>query len=99
MTDHVVWPAGSLKLLNKAYLHYLLRPGQPAPAEVLAVMQQQRSGNSSAGNAAGGAQHESAGGALFSFAKGMAHAPRHTVNAQVSSGCVGSLQRIQNVEV
>jgi hypothetical protein len=50
-------------------------------------MQQQRSRNSSTGNAVGGAQQESdaaAGGALFSFGKGMAHAPRHVVNAQVS---------------
>lgn len=54
-------------------------------------MQQQRSRNSSTSNAAGGAQQEpgaaAGGGALFSFAKGMAHAPRHVVNAQVRGVC------------
>jgi hypothetical protein len=80
-------PAASVKLLDKSYLHYVLAPKQPAPAEVLAVMQQQPSQRSKSPNSCSSTEQQAATSppsALFSFAKGMAHVPQHVINAQVS---------------
>jgi hypothetical protein len=73
--------AGAVRHLNKQYLHYVLAPDQPAPADLLAAMLQQASRHSR-----GHRQEQAAGdgSALFSFCKRMAFVPRHVVNAQVS---------------
>jgi hypothetical protein len=93
-TEHGVsfTTAGAIRLLKKQYLHYVLAPEQPAPADLLAAMVQQASRHRR-----GHMQEQAAGdgSALFSFSKGMAFVPRHVVNAQVGpSGLGGTLQDI-----
>ena len=77
--------AAALRLLGKRYLHYVLPAGQPAPAEVLAVMQQQPSHHSRSSNLTAHLQQDADVGsvALFSFSKGVAHPDRRVLNAQV----------------
>lgn len=64
----------------------MLGPTQPAPAEMLAVMQQQPSRRGRVLGSQPKSQQQAAAAdavALFSFSKGMAYAPQYIVHAQV----------------
>jgi len=79
--------AAAVRLLGASYMHYILAPGQPAPGELLAFMQQQGSRHSRSGSLIRNKQGQAGAGdsSLFSFTKSMAFMPRIVVNAQVRS--------------
>lgn len=89
--------AAAVSLLGTSYMHYILAPGQPAPGELLAFMQQQGSRRSRSSSLIRNKQGQAGAGdsALFSFTKSMAFMPRIVVNAQVGvtgDGCHNAFQ-------